>query len=441
MTRGWTLQELLAPPKVVFYARDWSRLGSRSGHLIDDVVAATGIEKQYLLGTPIRKASVSNRMSWVAKRETTRTEDIAYCLLGIFDINMPLLYGEGIKAFSRLQQEIVKVSTDHTIFCWTWNENVPPGWLSMLAPSPDTFADAGDFRRVLPPDDVRPYSMNNVGLAMELPVIYSWTYVFAVLDAAKGREMRPERACVPLRRVAHLDQLDRLPFPSQPVHLVPPRNLGESAQRYVDRSTTYQPVPRQHLTVRSLPKVSGGIAQVALGARFKATHNVLLLLNPFSPPLRIGEKQAPSLTRQKSWSNAIFLHAYDSPAETVDLEMSMIALQRRSLGGREVNAAVMRLGYWDQQHYDVLVAVRPELEGDAAWYCKVLPSRSSNHAPDYTYESDLLPFLNSREPRTRDVSHDGEFGIAIGEDLTLAEGINARAVYIAGSKPRFSTDG
>jgi len=57
-------------------------------------------------------------MSWAATRETTREEDIAYCLMGIFDANMPLLYGEGLKAFSRLQQEILKESTDQSLLAW-----------------------------------------------------------------------------------------------------------------------------------------------------------------------------------------------------------------------------------------------------------------------------------------------------------------------------------
>jgi hypothetical protein len=60
-------------------------------------------------------ASVARRMSWAAKRQTTRTEDVAYCLMGIFDVNMPLLYGEGEKAFIRLQEEIIKENDDHSL--------------------------------------------------------------------------------------------------------------------------------------------------------------------------------------------------------------------------------------------------------------------------------------------------------------------------------------
>jgi hypothetical protein len=78
----------------------------------------TGIEPETLQGEDLQAVSVATRMSWAAKRETTRTEDMAYCLLGIFDINMPLLYGEGKRAFVRLQEEILKANSDQSIFAW-----------------------------------------------------------------------------------------------------------------------------------------------------------------------------------------------------------------------------------------------------------------------------------------------------------------------------------
>lgn len=118
-TRGWTLQELLAPKDIVLYSRDWNQIGTRFW-LRDILSKITGIESRYLCGdAPTETASVSKRMSWAAKRSTSRTEDLAYCLLGIFDVNMPLLYGEGKKAFRRLQEEIMKANpTDHTLFAW-----------------------------------------------------------------------------------------------------------------------------------------------------------------------------------------------------------------------------------------------------------------------------------------------------------------------------------
>ncbi len=118
-TRGWTLQELLAPSEMVLYARDWRRIGTRF-EFRDTLRQITGIETKYLCREePVKRASVSKRMSWASKRNTSRVEDTAYCLLGIFDINIPLLYGDGKKAFRRLQEEILKTNpTDHTLLAW-----------------------------------------------------------------------------------------------------------------------------------------------------------------------------------------------------------------------------------------------------------------------------------------------------------------------------------
>jgi len=126
ITRGWTLQELIAPRNVEFYDAEWNRCGSKEEHsvLLSEV---TGIPSKLLRGaTSIRSFSVATRLSWAAKRQTTRIEDLAYCLLGIFDINMPPLYGEGSKAFLRLQEEILHRNNDMTIFAWRQESNKPP---------------------------------------------------------------------------------------------------------------------------------------------------------------------------------------------------------------------------------------------------------------------------------------------------------------------------
>jgi hypothetical protein len=86
-------------------------------------------------------------MSWAAGRETSRKEDEAYCLLGIFNINMPLLYGEGGKAFVRLQQEIIKQSQDESIFAWSTPPMVKYHINSIFASSPDFFARSGEVER------------------------------------------------------------------------------------------------------------------------------------------------------------------------------------------------------------------------------------------------------------------------------------------------------
>ena len=114
-SRGWTLQELIAPRDLWFYDKDWTSLGSRSllSKRIEVAVKALLIELP-----DFRSCSIAKRMSWASRRQTTREEDIAYCLLGLFDINMPLVYGEGPKAFTRLQLGIMKHSNDESIFAW-----------------------------------------------------------------------------------------------------------------------------------------------------------------------------------------------------------------------------------------------------------------------------------------------------------------------------------
>ncbi|TFK94470.1 HET-domain-containing protein [Polyporus arcularius HHB13444] len=116
--RGWTLQELLAPSVVFFLSASWESLGSKVD-LAEQLEEATGIPQSVLrLQTKLANISVAQRMSWAAFRQTTRPEDEAYCLMGIFDVNMPTLYGEGRRAFQRLQEEIMKRNTDTTLFAW-----------------------------------------------------------------------------------------------------------------------------------------------------------------------------------------------------------------------------------------------------------------------------------------------------------------------------------
>lgn len=116
--RGWTRQELIAPKHVVFFDAGWSVIGDKTS-LAQQISSATSIDAELLLGHRILSDySVATRMSWAANRTTTRVEDLAYCLLGIFGIYMPLLYGEDYRAFRRLQEEIIKQTCDLTILAW-----------------------------------------------------------------------------------------------------------------------------------------------------------------------------------------------------------------------------------------------------------------------------------------------------------------------------------
>ncbi|KAH6999350.1 heterokaryon incompatibility protein-domain-containing protein [Ilyonectria destructans] len=128
-TRGWCLQELLAPPKVEFYAKDWSDIGTKWS-LLPLIQEITGIQREALLHErPIWEFSVEERMSWASRRVTTKSEDKAYCLLGIFDVSMPLIYGEGWKAFGRLRRKISKRGHEPPIFSnlRAYKKSIPAG--------------------------------------------------------------------------------------------------------------------------------------------------------------------------------------------------------------------------------------------------------------------------------------------------------------------------
>ena len=138
-TRGWTLQELVAPSVVEFYARDWTEIGTKIS-LKSTVSQITGIPIAVLAGTIQPKDyNVAERMSWASGRYTTRKEDEAYSLLGIFNVHMPMLYGEGSNAFQRLQEEILKIKEDFSIFAWPLPED--SAWTgSLFATSPAAFS-------------------------------------------------------------------------------------------------------------------------------------------------------------------------------------------------------------------------------------------------------------------------------------------------------------
>ncbi|PPQ79431.1 hypothetical protein CVT25_002701 [Psilocybe cyanescens] len=166
--RGWTLQELIAPLTVVFYDKDWVEIGTKSS-LRAVITQVTNISKQVLLVNHSGEISIATRMSWVSNRVTTRIEDMAYCLLGLFGINMPILYGEGEGAFTRLQREIIATSDDHTIFAWVGGQG-GAGAAGLLAKSPSAFAQSSHLAHIKVDKNRSPYNITNVGLSIELPL-------------------------------------------------------------------------------------------------------------------------------------------------------------------------------------------------------------------------------------------------------------------------------
>ena len=182
--RGWCLQELLAPSALQFYNRDWIMLGTKE-ELSQRISEITRIHDEAIRRLSIDNYSIAQRMCWATGRQTTRVEDIAYSLLGIFKVNMPLVYGEGERAFIRLQQEIIKQSNDQSILV---HSSSGPSQL-LLATSPSDFRQSSHIVRSEKPLLGKPYTLTNVGLSIEL-MLYPWsldTYI-ALLDSRDNRE-------------------------------------------------------------------------------------------------------------------------------------------------------------------------------------------------------------------------------------------------------------
>lgn len=165
-TRGWTLQELLAPASVEFYDAEWAMVGTKND-LGREICSITNIS-EVVLGDPgtMFELSVAQRMSWAASRETTRAEDLAYCLLGIFDVNMPLLYGEGSRAFLRLQEEIARESNDLSLFAWRFEPGHPQAFNGVFAPSPKQFGGSADVENIMESAIGAEYTVTNKGVRL-----------------------------------------------------------------------------------------------------------------------------------------------------------------------------------------------------------------------------------------------------------------------------------
>ncbi|KAI5920724.1 heterokaryon incompatibility protein-domain-containing protein [Camillea tinctor] len=233
-TRGWTLQELIAPEHIEFFDCAWRPLGER-GTLTAAISARTRVGEKYLRSAAGRRvyvqqlAGVAEKMSWAAGRVTTRQEDIAYCLLGLFGVAMPMLYGEGgPRAFARLQEEIMRRSKDQSILLAGYRIPRPlleggsaPRWIvrAALASSPDKFRFAGDVRTKAPERLTDSFTMGQRGLAVHLPVYKNYDstsggYDYCVLNCgvATGPQTGAYRlVAIPLVPVSHGGPSPRTP--------------------------------------------------------------------------------------------------------------------------------------------------------------------------------------------------------------------------------------
>ncbi|PMD47006.1 HET-domain-containing protein [Hyaloscypha variabilis F] len=239
--RGWTLQELIAPKNLLFLDEEWNPIGTKED-LAQDIENITGIDHWVLNGYVLLRAiPLAKRMSWVAGRQTTRIEDHAYCLMGIFDVNMPMIYGEGSKAFIRLQEEILKNTTDLSLFAWEARANT--GFRGILAESPAEFLQFGtvslNYDQFCFRDEI---SMTNKGVKIvtRLQYIGAGTYVMDLHCYRKDGGGDPKRIGIFLRRTldTYLRYLPHLTAPGEIVPGTPlkPIFLASTADELLKRS-------------------------------------------------------------------------------------------------------------------------------------------------------------------------------------------------------------
>ncbi|KAL0952521.1 hypothetical protein HGRIS_006782 [Hohenbuehelia grisea] len=159
-TRGWTLQELLAPRKLKFYDNAWNEVFedrydidcTPSSHLagqplmypatassaLGQIAQISGIDKHTLLSYRPSAQKARTVFYWLSRRRTTRPEDMAYCLIGLLDVQLAIAYGEGLeRAFFRLQVECAMQMRDRDLFMWTGSSSK---WNSMFAKLPSAFS-------------------------------------------------------------------------------------------------------------------------------------------------------------------------------------------------------------------------------------------------------------------------------------------------------------
>lgn len=205
-TRGWTLQELVAPRTLEFYNWAWLEFGTKESlaSLIEDI---TRIPRDILSHeASLESIAIGRRMSWASKRHTTRSEDMAYSLMGIFDINMPMLYGEGSKAFIRLQEEIFRQSNDLSLLAWEalTGHSEPQGLSGAFAQSPSDFDNCVDVCRVQGWIRNRnEVAVTSKGVRLERAVLLPKdTGLYLLLDCAQQGSIGVEHLGIKLRQTA-----------------------------------------------------------------------------------------------------------------------------------------------------------------------------------------------------------------------------------------------
>ncbi|KAK1717917.1 heterokaryon incompatibility protein-domain-containing protein [Colletotrichum lupini] len=203
-TRGWTLQELIAPSQVEFFNSRWERF-SQKADCLDELENITGIRRSVLESSSnLRQTPIAVKMSWAASRETKRVEDRAYSLLGIFNINMSMIYGEGPKAFRRLQEQISRETNDLSLFAWKGPSQDDAGYQifrGIFARSPSEFSACSTLQRSgTRQDSQSEFDLTNKGVRFETKLYKHTRGAYVMYLGFSMRENTP--VCITLKRTA-----------------------------------------------------------------------------------------------------------------------------------------------------------------------------------------------------------------------------------------------
>lgn len=332
-TRGWTLQELVAPTSVDFYDKKWHFINDKIS-ISSELASVTGIDESVLrcghsLEPPLLKDHnmtaaaqqkyssscscgrpgsmsrlpqlqdycIAQKMSWASKRETTRDEDMAYCLLGLFNVNLPLLYGEGgSSAFFRLQREIMQNSHDQSILLFQFPSGIPLDMRTALASCPNEFLNSWDvhfrdehFRRLTAQRDVA-----GVRYTPSKPVTADLTKFGVTIELLVAPEMQHPDSYMPVTRFGFLDfRMGKNPLgrPAIPLYPLEP---GVAPETFLREEGLFQISPEHHDHVRDLRVLTGESSLRTLPDRktsFRHRHHYI--------DLRAGKIDVQALRRQK----------------------------------------------------------------------------------------------------------------------------------------------
>lgn len=193
--RGWTLQELLAPETIRFYGKDWkpicpeTSISDKAGdkavkEIWGAIEAVTGIPHDDLWHFVPSCDRVAEKMTWASQRKTTKIEDTAYCLLGLFNVTLPIAYGEADRAWYRLMSVIASECTDASFLAWAgppspYSRALPSSPASYLKHDPRTSASLFNRRHLS-------YEVTKVGVVIKMIVLPARCNV---LEDADGRDI------------------------------------------------------------------------------------------------------------------------------------------------------------------------------------------------------------------------------------------------------------